>query len=125
MFLINICADFINIFLINSYELNDKNLYLLYLLLLLLIESRSINEEFYKKSESLLYAMYNKTFGDLNHHIASAPDWRLLSTYGGPLSIDEFRDSFSNIKFTDINDYIVHTPACRMIGKLYEKKHKF
>ena len=83
------------------------------------------HEEFYKKSESLLYAMYNKTFGNLNHHIASAPDWRLLSAYGGPLSIDEFRDSFSNIKFTDINDYIVHTPACRMIGKLYEKKHKF
>ena len=49
MFLINICADLINIFQINSYELNDKNLYLLYLLLLLLIESRSINEEFYKK----------------------------------------------------------------------------
>jgi len=83
------------------------------------------HEEFYKKSESLLYAMYNKTFGDLNHNIAAAPDWRLLSAYGGPLSIDEFRESFSNIKFTDINDYIVHTPACRMIGKLYEKKHKF
>ena len=88
------------------------------------IKDRS-HEEFYKKSESLLYAMYNKTFGNLDHNIASAPDWRLLTSYGGPLTIEEFRNSFSNIKFTDINDYIVHTPACRMIGKLYEKKHKF
>lgn len=60
MFMINICADLINIFQINSYELNDKNLYLLYLLLLLLIESRSINEEFYKKFNTvyLLFTYY-------------------------------------------------------------------
>ena len=60
MFMINICADLINIFQINSYELNDKNLYLLYLLLLLLIESRSINVEFYKKFNTvyLLFTYY-------------------------------------------------------------------
>lgn len=80
---------------------------------------------FYSLSESLTYSLYQSIFGTTIHKIKPAPHWRLLTDYGGHLSIKEFRESFNTITYTDINDYITRAPPSKIIGKLYEKKVKF
>jgi len=81
--------------------------------------------EFYNLSESLLYTMYKDIFNTTIEKINPAPDWRLLTKFGGPLTITEFRKSFNSIQYNDIDDYIIRSLPTRMIGKLYEKKVKF
>ena len=56
------------------------------------IQNNQGNPE-YNLSKSLLIAMYEKLFG-IDFAIFPAPDWRLLTQYGGHLSIDEFREQF-------------------------------
>ena len=80
---------------------------------------------FYSLSESLTYSMYQNIFGNQITKIKAAPHWRLLRDFGGHLSINEFRKSFNNVTYNDINDYITRAPPSKMIGKLYEKKVKF
>jgi len=82
-------------------------------------------DEFYNLSESLLYTMYKDIFNTPIEKINPAPDWRLLTKFGGPLTITEFRKSFNSIQYNDIDDYIIRSLPTRMIGKLYEKKVKF
>ena len=82
-------------------------------------------EDFYKHSQNLLNIMYRQVFDQATTNIEIAPDWRLLNIFGGPLTIQEFRKSFNNMRFNDIDDYIIRAPNSRMIGKLYEKKVKF
>ena len=52
--------------------------------------------------------------------IQPAPNWQLLSEYGGTLSIEEFRNSFNNIEYKDCGVYIPE----RKIGVLFEKSHR-
>ena len=85
----------------------------------------SRDKDFYKLSESLLYTMYKDIFNNDQIKIQPAPDWRLLNTFGGPLSIQAFRNSFNSVQYIDIDDYIKRAPPSRMIGKLYEKKVRF
>lgn len=70
----------------------------------------------YKYSESLLMGI----FADINgpsKDLIPAPHWRMLVQYGGPLTIDEFRESFNKI------DYKYHNyMSCRSIGMLYESR---
>ena len=84
-----------------------------------------MNSDFYKLSESLLYTMYNNIFDSRLNNILPAPNWKLLTKFGGPLTITDFRNSFNSIQYRDIDDYIMRAPPSRMIGKLYEKKVKF
>lgn len=83
------------------------------------------NNDYYKLSETLLYTMYKDIFNKTIEKINPSPDWRLLTNFGGPLTIIEFRKSLNKIIYEDIDDYIVRAPSSRMIGKLYEKKIKF
>jgi len=52
-----------------------------------------INDESISKRTSLLYYLYKKTYKK-DIIINKASDWRVLQDYGGPISIDEFRNNF-------------------------------
>ena len=69
--------------------------------------------------------MYKDIFETKHAKIKPAPHWRLLEKFGGPLSIENFRNSFNSIQYNDIDDYIIRAPPSRMVGKLYEKKVRF
>ena len=62
-----------------------------------------------------IYADYtnNIDIDDIN----PAPSWKLLSDYGGMLSIEEFRNSFNNIDYKEYGTYISE----KKIGVLVEK----
>ncbi len=75
----------------------------------------------YYHSENLLSQFYEKCFQH-KCNIVSAPHWRLLKTYGGELSIEEFRDNFYKVQYKDISNYITEIPKCKPIGFLYEQK---
>jgi hypothetical protein len=47
----------------------------------------------------------------------SAPHWRLLTAYGGNMSIDEFRQSFANTTYTP--DGVVYNPICFLFRENY------
>lgn len=52
----------------------------------------------YKESTSLLFHLYEKLIGPLEPSvILPAPHWRLLKTFGGPMSIEEFRSKFNRV----------------------------
>ena len=70
----------------------------------------------YKNSEQILYTLYRELFpnsGDTP--INPAPHWRLLTTFGGNMDINEFRQSFDTIGFESTNQYI--TKALQWIYK--------
>jgi hypothetical protein len=70
----------------------------------------------YKKSEFYLLSCYKAYTG--TDDIKPAPSWRLLSEYGGSLSITEFRESFGYVEYINHGRYVIQYP----IGNLYEKK---
>jgi hypothetical protein len=57
----------------------------------------------YRESGGLLCMLYHKIFDKRIRltDITPAPNWRLLMTFGGPLSIEEFRKSFQTIEFRE------------------------
>jgi hypothetical protein len=81
------------------------------------------SNQLYKKSEYLLYKLFNKLFNNLEINPASS--WRLLKNYGGFLSIEEYRNNFNKIIHIDLKDFIQELPVCKPIGFLFEKKIKF
>jgi hypothetical protein len=55
----------------------------------------------YHHSDTLLARMYTDVTGQvLAHPITPAPSWRLLSEYGGYLSIEDFRRGFHTVSHT-------------------------
>jgi ribosomal protein S18 len=59
----------------------------------------------YDMSKQLLYKMYTMCFPQTpsTHSIIPAPHWRLLKSYGGHLTIEEFRKKFNKIKYVEDN----------------------
>lgn len=79
----------------------------------------------YSKSLSLLNKIYFTLFR-MEQMILPAPNWRLLKSYGGSLSIQDFRKGFYKIEYIDNSDYIVPSdiPIFKSIGMVFEKKIK-
>ena len=77
----------------------------------------------YDKSQILLMKMYNKLIGSKTVVITPAPHWRLLTTYGGHLSIDKFRDSFNKVEYEPHG--ITRLPKFLPVGMLFEENIKF
>lgn len=77
-------------------------------------------DSFYANSYHLLHCMYEQFVGKKMkmHKILPAPDWRLLSAYGGPLSIEEFRRSFNHIEYREL----FHVTDMRTLSKVYTEK---
>jgi hypothetical protein len=65
--------------------------------------SREYQNIRFRESGGLICLLYNKIFDKtirLNQ-ITPAPNWRLLNSFGGPMSIDEFRKTFQTVEFRD------------------------
>jgi hypothetical protein len=64
-----------------------------------------VNNIRYRDTGSLIYILYKKIFGEfpINMSIKPALSWKLLKTYGGTLSINEFRNAFQVIDEMAIN----------------------
>ena len=79
----------------------------------------------YRKSSTLLNKMYFELF-QTQQKITPAPNWRLLKSYGGHLTIQDFRKGFYKIEYINNEDYIVPSdiPIFKSIGMVFEKKIK-
>ena len=78
----------------------------------------------YNDSTYLLRKMYKDMTGNITDNIKPAPNWRLLNSYGGNLTIEDFRNNFT--KF----DYIFHGTVLSNVlynpyNYIYESKFKF
>lgn len=75
------------------------------------------NKSIYNLSHTLLLHMYKDLNDEHVDHIVSAPHWRLLKSYGGHLTIEEFRESFNKIEY--INHGII---TQKSLGILFEHR---
>lgn len=76
----------------------------------------------YKNSTSLLSKLYADLTGNKLISFDSAPHWRLLREYGGHMSIEEFRKTFTNVEYVYKGILKVKFDP---IGSLFEETLKF
>jgi hypothetical protein len=87
----------------------------------------NVHDSKYRMSKTLLNSLYYliHDLDDISKVpiIKPSPSWRLLKDYGGPLTIDEFRNSLSKIDYTE-SGIIKNIPRCRAISTMFtEQKH--
>lgn len=96
------------------------------------IEDNTINKNtIYKDSKQLLYHLYyqiyptdNTTTTTTNEFIIPAGSFRLLKSYGGPFTIEEYRQNFNTIIYDQLHPYnnrFKFIPSCMV----YDMKTKF
>lgn len=77
----------------------------------------------YTDSEHLLLQLYHDTIGADVPSLEPAPSWRLLKTYGGHMTIDEFRKNFYKMEYHAMDNILdpkrVHA---RPVGFVFEKQ---
>ena len=78
----------------------------------------------YKHSLMLLSKIYYDMF-NVEFNINPAPDWKLLSIFGGPLHETQFKENFNKNIYINLNQYITKVPKQYPIGYIYEEKIKF
>lgn len=111
----------------NKMEMNKRDFYITdgifcsFNCCLAFIHSSHTNP-LYINSENLLNHLYMTVFGDKALPIEPASSWRLLKSYGGMLSIEEFRKNFYNVDYNDIDNIVVPFSTSRSIGFLFEKQ---
>jgi hypothetical protein len=76
----------------------------------------------YSKSKMYLNNIYRELFPTVHHPITTAPSWRLLTDYGGELSIDDFRKNFYKVDFIEYNEFLKPPIDWRPVSKIFEKK---
>lgn len=76
----------------------------------------------YANSRSLLMKLYIDIFDHSPKTLTAAPDWRILTVYGGHLSITDYRKTFNKIIYTPHNKIL---PKFVPLGFLFEEKSKF
>ena len=62
--------------------------------------------------------MQKEIFGEITE-IIPAPDWRLLTEYGGDLNIENFRKDFDNIEYISKGIFM-----SKSVIRAYEEKYK-
>ena len=79
----------------------------------------------YNNSIMLLLNMYNDMFDRKIRHIPAAPDWRMITQYGGHMNITEFRESFDKVEYQ--NQGVLRDISNKMSSSvtLYEPRLKF
>lgn len=82
------------------------------------------NNSFYSMSEMLLLKMYNDINPDKVPRIQEAAHWRILKQYGGHLTIEQFRKSFSKIEYK-VHGTVNIEKKFKSLGVLFEEKLKF
>jgi hypothetical protein len=84
----------------------------------------NIHNKLYCNSAHLLLKMYYDISNSEIKEIKPAPHWRLLEEYGGPLSIEKFRESF-NVAEYEYHGNIHNIPKFSPVGMLFNKKIMF
>jgi hypothetical protein len=84
----------------------------------------NIHNKLYENSKHLLLKMYRDISNKEIKEIKPAPHWRLLEEYGGPLSIEKFRDSFNFAEY-EYQGNIHNIPKFSPVGMLFNKKIMF
>ena len=75
----------------------------------------------YRQSKTLLANMYAAAIGTSATQIQPAPSWRLLAEYGGHMSIDEFRQTFNKVEYTESFE-VKNVPRRASVAVAYEKR---
>lgn len=75
-----------------TYEFETDGIFCSFNCTLAFIKENNKNP-LYDRSENYLHYIYGNT-----KTLIAAPHWRLLDTYGGPLSIEQFRSSFDHLE---------------------------
>jgi hypothetical protein len=78
----------------------------------------------YKNSKNLLFKIYRDISEMSPSSLIQAPSWRLLSVYGGHLSINDFRKCFNKVQYIEQNR-ILSQPRFAPMGFLFEEKNRF
>lgn len=78
---------------------------------------------FYDLSLCLLNNIYKDVTSSENT-IEPAPHWRLINSFGGHLTINQFRDSFYKIEYIDTNIKVDSLPVLLPIGSIFEERLK-
>lgn len=88
------------------------------------IKDNKGHNNLYEHSEFLLCKLYFDMYGVKNVNINQAPHWRLLTDYGGHLTIEQFRENFNKSKF-QYRGIIRNTELFKPIATLFEEKLNF
>lgn len=75
----------------------------------------------YRQSKTLLSNMYAAAVGTCVAQIQPAPSWRLLSEYGGHMSIDEFRQTFNKVQYSESFE-VKNVPRRVSVAVAFEKR---
>ena len=78
----------------------------------------------YRDSGTLVLKVYNSMHKDKVNVIEGAHHWRKLISYGGDLTIDQFRENFNKIEYVN-HGLLVDYPRFHSLGVLFEEKLKF
>lgn len=80
------------------------------------------NNPLYFQSENFIRKIYYDIYGKKSIPLVPAPSWRLLSSYGGHMTIEEFRMNFFKIEYQDIDTIVIPFPKIKTVGFLFEKQ---
>ena len=74
------------------------------------------HDSFYSESKLLTYSMYNEMVGKQVKKIKASPHWRLLKSFGGPLTIEEFRKAFNLYEYEECSFHM------KTLSKIFKEK---
>jgi hypothetical protein len=75
----------------------------------------------YKESYYLLKSLYLSLIGKKMEKIIPAPSWKLLNEYGGPLSIENYRNSFNKVEYNFIFNISNKTVEMYSLSNVFRK----
>jgi len=73
-------------------------------------------DTFYRESKFLTYTMYKEMIGKDVKKIKASPHWRLLKSFGGPLSIEEYRKTFNLFEYEECSFHM------KTLSKIFKEK---
>jgi hypothetical protein len=88
------------------------------------IDDNSHNPLYYH-SKYLLINMFTKIDPSIVEHIKPAPSWRLLEDFGGPITIEQFRNFNNETKYIATQMLLTKVPRTRPLGVVYEEQSIF
>ena len=79
------------------------------------IEDNS-HDFFYSESKTLTYSIYKEYMNKTLTKIKKAPHWRLLQNFGGPLTIEMFRETFNKVEYEECSFHM------KTLSKIFKEK---
>lgn len=82
----------------------------------------NIKNPMYSQSQSLIGKLYMDLYNIPPYDIKPAPHWRLLKDYGGNMTIDDYRSSFSKVTY-EFYAKIREIPRFKPVGWIFTCKN--